>query len=321
MAMEDFNMAVLCLRYLTFECFDPKLPEQSIIKFLTNGYYSFHDYAVMHWVDHLESIVKSLRFNSLLDHDELGGAIEDFFKVYGAGEAKSEDVRKELEELGSMFPDAEYLESMLLMISQARTARKADEQISALGELGRTIARIRSLLEDLNMSSTLEAEKRKLLELYYGTQWSKCPRHLCFYFHEGFSTFERRNRHVDRHERPFCCTESGCPRILIGYSSEKELKKHVNINHPNPSSFAWKFPKAKKGSIKHRCTFCENEYTRASSLRIHIRTHNNERPYNCKTCGKAFVRKHDCSRHERLLHDDQGQMVEDDALTPSQATL
>jgi predicted RNA-binding Zn-ribbon protein involved in translation (DUF1610 family) len=133
-------------------------------------------------------------------------------------------------------------------------------------------------------------------------------------------TATQRDKHVDRHERPFCYTESGCPRIHFGFSSEKELKKHMEINHPDPSTFAWKFPKAKKQSTTHRCSVCQKEYTRANSLRIHLRTHNNERPFNCRTCGKAFVRKHDCERHERLLHDEEGQLVEEDAPTSSQAS-
>lgn len=314
-------MAGLCLRYLTFECFDPELPDQQLHRFLIDGYYSFQDYAVLHWVDHLESYIKSLPLSNLPVDNDFVAAVEDFYTVYGAGETNREDVEKELKGKLNAFPNTEYVGSVLLMVTQARKARKADEKMGALGELGQTIAKIRSSLENLSTSSTLETETRQQLEFYYGTQWSKCPRHPCFYFHEGFTARAQRDQHIDRHERPFCCTETGCPRILYGFISEKELKKHINVNHPDPSTFAWKFPKAKKESTKHQCAVCGKDYTRANSLRIHLRTHNNERPYNCKSCGKTFVRKHDCERHERLLHTDQKQAIGNDAMSSSQETL
>jgi hypothetical protein len=304
--MENCKLAILCLRYLTFECFDPALSEQKTSEFLIDGYYGFQDYAALHWVDHLVCYLESSCVGSNPTPGDLSEAIEEFFMVYGAGESKREDIDRELEEKCAALANIEFLESMLLMICQARNARKADEQISALGELGRTITKNRSLLETLSVSPKLEPEMRQKLELYYGTQWSKCPRHRCFYFHEGFLKATQRDKHIDRHERPFCCTESGCPRILIGFSSEKELRKHINIHHPDPSTYAWKFPKVQKESTKHRCSICEKEYTRANSLRIHLLTHNDERRFKCKTCGKAFVRKHDCERHERLLHSDEG---------------
>lgn len=317
---ENYKLAILCLRYLTFECFDCELADEKVQKFLMEGYYSFQDYAVLHWIDHLESYVTSLDQTDLPNHEDFGSAIEDFFTAYGAGDTKRGDVRKELEESCAILSDAKYFESLLLLIIHARQARKLDEGMSALGDLGRAIVKIRSIFEDLSIAPSLEPETKKRLEVYYGTLWNKCPRHLCFYFHEGFSTTVRRDQHVDRHERPFCCTETGCPRILYGFSAEKELKKHILNNHPDPSTFAWKFPRVKKEPTKHSCSFCDKEYTRANSLRIHLRTHKNERPFNCKTCGKAFVRKHDCERHERLLHNEQGQVVSEDIVTSSQAT-
>jgi hypothetical protein len=315
---EDYKLAILCLRYLTFECFDYELPEEKVKKFLMDGYYAFQDYAVLHWVDHLESYITSLDQSNPTTHDDFGSAIEDFFTAYGAGDTERRQVEKQLEKRCAALTNAEYFESLLLMITHARKARKVDDHMTALGELGQAIAKNRLFLEDLIVLPSMEPETRRQLEIYYGALWNKCPRHLCFYFHEGFSTTARRDQHVVRHERPFCCPEPGCPRILYGFSSDKELKKHININHPDPNTFAWKFPKARKESTKHRCNVCEKEYTRASSLRIHLRTHNNERPFNCKTCGKAFVRKHDCERHKRLLHDEQGQVVGEDALTSSQ---
>jgi len=78
----------------------------------------------------------------------------------------------------------------------------------------------------------------------------------------------------------------------------------MSINHPDPAAFAWRFPKIKKPAQKYTCTECDppKEYTRAHYLRIHKRTHKNERPFACEFCSKAFVRKHDRERHVENVH-------------------
>ncbi|KAJ7835848.1 hypothetical protein B0H14DRAFT_2795328 [Mycena olivaceomarginata] len=43
-------------------------------------------------------------------------------------------------------------------------------------------------------------------------------------------------------------------------------------------------------------------FTRNFSLKGHIRSHNQEKPFICKwpRCGKAFARLQDCKRHHQL---------------------
>ncbi|KAF2421138.1 hypothetical protein EJ08DRAFT_597728, partial [Tothia fuscella] len=57
-----------------------------------------------------------------------------------------------------------------------------------------------------------------------------------------------------------------------------------------------------KDHISHRCTFCERDFTRATTLKDHIRTHTNERPYSCKLCASKFRRRNDQLRHESTAH-------------------
>jgi hypothetical protein len=299
---EEYKLAVLCLQYLILECFDPDLSTERTKEFLLEGYYAFQDYAVLHWIDHLESLIPFLPLGK--DSHVLGAALKDFHEVYGATEAGVEDISKEIRERCSRIQDTVYYEHLALLLGHTRMIRTSDEQMTALGDLGKVVSNNRAILEDLHSTNTLASEAKEKLKQFYGPKWNKCPRHACFYFHEGFSDATRRDNHLSRHEKPFCCTETSCPRIHFGYSTEKELKKHMATTHPDPAAFTWRFPKIKQPARKYTCTECDppKEYTRAHNLMIHKRLHSNERPFICRFCSKSFVRKHDRERHEDKLH-------------------
>lgn len=53
-------------------------------------------------------------------------------------------------------------------------------------------------------------------------------------------------------------------------------------------------------SKKHRCPYCETEFTRHHNLKSHLLTHSQEKPYVCHTCQMRFRRLHDLKRHSKL---------------------
>jgi ribosomal protein L34E len=273
-----------------------------IKEYTLTGHYAFQDYAIMHWIDHLEASIPYLSTCVSDSFDDISSAIIDYYEAYGSADAGEEDIPQMLKDKSAHLKSAKFYKQLLLLVSSTRKLRAKEERVTGLGDLGEVIAKNRSLLEAVR-SSGLEPTTISSLEQFYGKSWHKCPRHACYYFHEGFSDTAQRDNHIVRHDKPYVCTTVGCSREHYGFSTEKELKKHMNTTHPDPAAL---FPKIKKLPAKHICDICGKDFTRAHNLKAHKHSHANERPYGCKYCNKAFVRKHDRDRHIEKLHADKG---------------
>ncbi|KAF6516361.1 hypothetical protein HZS61_003564 [Fusarium oxysporum f. sp. conglutinans] len=72
------------------------------------------------------------------------------------------------------------------------------------------------------------------IEDYYGSNLFKCDRTLCRFFYVGYNNERDRHDHGRRHERPFQCPVS-CNAAPLGFVSNKDRDRHINIYHPELS--------------------------------------------------------------------------------------
>jgi hypothetical protein len=137
---------------------------------------------------------------------------------------------------------------------------------------------------------------------FYGKKQFKCSKLTCFYFHEGFDNAAKRDKHVNKHDRPFNCDVLGCSISLFGFTSNTELEKHKRFFHPEMVDLTTTFKVAKEPvtAAKYPCRLCGKRFTRSFSHKNHEMSHRGEKPFACSECGKAFTRKNDCVRHEKI---------------------
>jgi hypothetical protein len=307
----ESSLAALCLCYLTFECFDDDATPENLRQLTFEGTLSLQDYAVAKWPEHVRAIIQTIPNEISTDDStqpalkEIETALEDFTSRY-EDDIQDNSFHSTAEEDCKPFKKYQFYDNLLHVWSHVLCHHAKGPEVRnsiSITALSDNISRNRELLEDLftiNMGS--HSGENDNLTTLYGDKVFKCPRITCFYFHEGFKDAKSRDKHIDRHDRPFNCDFPDCSIAVFGFSTNKDLEKHKRLFHPDPEDQANSFSAVKKPSseAQFECELCGKRFTRAFHHRSHMRSHYGERPFACTECGKAFTRENDRKRHEKI---------------------
>ena len=87
---------------------------------------------------------------------------------------------------------------------------------------------VRRILEEFSAEIS---RRSPLLTEAYGKMLFKCPIISCAGFYRGFENPEQRDKHLGQHERAHKCTHEGCDYRELGFPTEVELRRHVELCH------------------------------------------------------------------------------------------
>ena len=114
----------------------------------------------------------------------------------------------------------------------------------------RRLLEVRLILEELSLQAIKESP---ILTEAYGITLYKCPIIRCTRFLHGFATRHQRDEHLKGHERNHKCPEKDCDYSMLGFVSEGELTKHIQLCHgkfPEEFIFPSVRPISKIGALK-----------------------------------------------------------------------
>lgn len=232
----DLHIAEFCLHYLNFGCFDADLATIDILEFLRQGYYSFEDYAIAHWLDHVDSSTSQplpLEANSF---EPLSQKLRLFLTKHALVSPPSLSVSSE-----TRFQSIRHLNFTTTLDGLAHLARQRKSNEKYL-DLETHLQRRRLIYEDLVTTSNPQNEAFRNKMLLGASGWFKCPKRYCDYFFDGFDNKEDRDKHINQHERPFRCSIEECPYATLGYGTETERRRHEKKSHPAGDNSEWTFP-------------------------------------------------------------------------------
>ncbi|PSR90469.1 hypothetical protein BD289DRAFT_215393 [Coniella lustricola] len=94
------------------------------------------------------------------------------------------------------------------------------------------------------------------------------------------------------------CQWADCDRLTNdkynekrGFDTKSKLRRHMEI-HTGPVEV-------------HDCGICGKSFPSKHALKMHLRTHSDERPYKCNICGDGFKRAYDITMHMRSAHSEE----------------
>lgn len=241
----ECDLAALCLRYLTFPCFQHNediVNTHQLRQLALEGQLAFQDYAVAKWFHHVNAFVDSgkelLKIEFEIRHslselpeqrsplEEIAIALENFISQYSDEEWDDpKNIVDDCKENCKIFEDQDFYDDLVAVTSHIYKFQKKGfnaRHIVSIKGLANALERNRSLLEDISLDSQ---EKTTFEQFYDNERKFKCPKITCMYFSEGFKDAKIRKKHVNIHERPFQCEVLDCLGAEYGFTSSNDLEK------------------------------------------------------------------------------------------------
>ncbi|RKK98844.1 hypothetical protein BFJ71_g6569 [Fusarium oxysporum] len=302
------QLATICLRYLTLPCFtggSNYLARQRSVD-AKLGWFSFQDYACSQWLYHVDTLIRECSdvFTTETFPDvaaDFASALKHFVNTHRAGLTSPRHTDL-VESHMVTFIDLELYQDLHLLWNHIYTHQRGDyatRNTVALRQIENGLKDNRTELE--RFVPSLRSGDEDTVGDYYGSKLFKCNRTLCRFFYVGYVNKSERDDHGRRHERPFQCPVS-CNAAPLGFASNKDRDRHINIYHPELSEGPPIFETLSRRQVSGGfvCQICKKTFTRNINLKSHERSHFGDRPFACTTCGKAFARVNDCRRHEKI---------------------
>lgn len=342
----ECQLACLSLQYLTLEYFhNEEIEDSKVTAAVERGELVLQDYVVAKWSYHVRALVevswpdrnKPVRpASETFDQAmlvEMSDCVHDFIGAYEeaflpediqseppstpAEAASAEEkatamarFKEENEKRCSAFKNCKFFDQLVMIWAHIRSHEENGFETRnniSIRQLNGAVQRNRKIMEGMTAKSSQFKE-------HYGDKIFKCNRINCFYFYEGFSDAKTRNKHIEKHTRPYQCEWHNCTMNELGFSTNKDLERHMKHYHPTvehqQNSFAppirTRLPENSSTKEVPTCNMCGKKFTREFIKKNHMRSHYGERPFTCSLCGKAFTRANDCRRHENTVHSKRG---------------
>ena len=160
---------------------------------------------------------------------------------------------------------------------------------------------LQSSQDSLNVISTPE----RSTDTRANTGTYTCTYHRCTHRFDSPATLQKHKRDYHRSQQrtdsvsSFSTSESSDARTHQQADHSVTIGGNTILQGDSVPGDGSPF-RIQKHPATFRCNLCPKRYTRSATLREHLRTHTDERPFVCGVCGKAFVRQHDRKRHEDL---------------------
>ncbi|KAL7911755.1 hypothetical protein GGI35DRAFT_443548 [Trichoderma velutinum] len=301
------DLAIRCLRYLSLISASKTYDENERREKVKLGWFSFQDYACSQWHSHISTVISKCSpffHESDTSQEQFGSALQEFLDQNRAD--LTNELHQDFREVDlESFSDLPLYQNLRRLWNHIYTHQRSEFDIrNTVGIAGieKAMLENRASLETNFVPGGIAWINDTIAD-YYGPNLFKCKRILCDYFHLGYEKKEDRETHNNRHDRPYQCA-SRCNAAPIGFTSKKDLERHVRNYHPDLSNGLAAFEplRPRTGAKEFPCSICGKKFTRKINQIGHERSHFGERPFKCTHlgCDKAFTRISDCQRHQKI---------------------